>query len=220
MTLNLGLRYEWESGPYDDNDIFSRYLDLSTRRTTAMQKNPPQIPADLLALSTPKFNGAWVFTDSKNRKPFTTQKTIFLPRIGLAHSRQRQDGRQYRLRALRGAGRSPATARTAAPILSQPARGARDSTRHPLRCPSSKAGRRHICPILSRRFESSPVADRQEPRSVHQCRQPANWADQNYRAQINDRINFTIMREIPGQFKVDATWFMNIGRNVPHNDRS
>ena len=26
----------------------------------------------------------------------------------------------------------------------------------------------------------------------------------------NDRINFTIMREIPGQFKVDATWFMNI----------
>ncbi len=35
------------------------------------------------------------------------------------------------------------------------------------------------------------------------------WADQNYRAQTNDRINFTIMREIPGQFKVDATWFMN-----------
>ena len=29
ITLNLGLRYEWESGPYDDNDIFSRYLDLS-----------------------------------------------------------------------------------------------------------------------------------------------------------------------------------------------
>jgi len=25
------------------------------------------------------------------------------------------------------------------------------------------------------------------------------------------------MREIPGQFKVDATWFMNIGRNVPHD---
>ena len=45
----------------------------------------------------------------------------------------------------------------------------------------------------------------------------SNWADQNYRAQINDRVNFTIMREIPGQFKLDATWFMNIGRDVPHD---
>ena len=46
---------------------------------------------------------------------------------------------------------------------------------------------------------------------------PANWADQNYRAQINDRVNFTIMREMPGQFKLDATWFMSIGRHVPHD---
>jgi hypothetical protein len=45
----------------------------------------------------------------------------------------------------------------------------------------------------------------------------ANWANQNYRQQINDRINFTIMREIPGDFKVDATWFMNVGRNVLHD---
>src|SRR5262249_4303804 len=45
----------------------------------------------------------------------------------------------------------------------------------------------------------------------------ANWPDQNYRAQTNDRVNFTIMREIPGQFKVDATWFLNFGRDVPHD---
>jgi outer membrane receptor protein involved in Fe transport len=29
LTLNLGVRYEWESGVYDDRDLFSRYLDLS-----------------------------------------------------------------------------------------------------------------------------------------------------------------------------------------------
>ena len=46
---------------------------------------------------------------------------------------------------------------------------------------------------------------------------PVNYPDQNYRAQSNDRINFTLMKEIPGAFKVDATWFINVGRNVPHN---
>ncbi|MEJ7609450.1 MAG: hypothetical protein WKF37_25040, partial [Bryobacteraceae bacterium] len=45
----------------------------------------------------------------------------------------------------------------------------------------------------------------------------SNWPSQDYRAQTNDRINFTIMREIPGQFKVDATWFMNFGRHVGHD---
>src|SRR5262249_28265048 len=61
LTLNLGLRYEWESGPYDDNDIYSRYLDLSVPNS-AIQKAPPTIPGDVLALSTPKWNGAWVFS--------------------------------------------------------------------------------------------------------------------------------------------------------------
>jgi hypothetical protein len=83
LTLNLGLRHEWESGPYDDHDIFSRYLDLSAPNA-AMQKTLPSIPADLLALSTPRFNGAWVFTDGSNRKAWTTQLHVFLPRIGMA----------------------------------------------------------------------------------------------------------------------------------------
>jgi hypothetical protein len=45
----------------------------------------------------------------------------------------------------------------------------------------------------------------------------ANWPTQNYKAQINDRVNFTLMREIPGKFKVDSTWFFNIGRHVGHD---
>ncbi|MCS7025057.1 MAG: carboxypeptidase-like regulatory domain-containing protein [Bryobacteraceae bacterium] len=34
----------------------------------AMQAAPPVIPADLLALSQPKFHGVWVFSDSNNRR--------------------------------------------------------------------------------------------------------------------------------------------------------
>ena len=83
VTLNLGLRYEWESGPYEENDIYSRYLDLNAPNT-AIQQKPPSMPADVLALSTPKWNGQWVFTDPNNRKSWTTQKNIFLPRVGVA----------------------------------------------------------------------------------------------------------------------------------------
>ena len=41
LTVNLGLRHEWESGPYDDNDIYSRYLDLNAPNR-AIQKSPPR----------------------------------------------------------------------------------------------------------------------------------------------------------------------------------
>ena len=150
LTLNLGLRHEWESGPYDDNDIFSRYLNLSVPNT-AMQKSPPAIPADLLALSTPNYNGAWVFTDSNNRKAWTTQKSIFLPRVGAGHPRKRQDSGQYRLRAVCGAGCRGKRRAPAAPIRWPLAPGARVSARPPLRCRTSRGGRRHTWRIRSRR---------------------------------------------------------------------
>ncbi len=86
-------------------------------------------------------------------------------------------------------------------------------------CLSSKDGRRHICRIRSR-----PTRTRSSCRSARAWELYTNVGQRlrigpirTITAQINDRMNFTIMREIPGQFKVDATWFMNIGRYVPHD---
>ena len=68
LTLNLGLRYEYETPPRDPSDRLSRFLDL-TAPNTAMQAAPPQFPANLLAVrNTPLvWNGAWIFTDSSHR---------------------------------------------------------------------------------------------------------------------------------------------------------
>ena len=52
LTLNLGIRWEWESAPYDDLDTYSRYLDLS-QPNAAIQKAPPVIPADLVWMEVP-----------------------------------------------------------------------------------------------------------------------------------------------------------------------
>jgi hypothetical protein len=212
LTLNLGLRYEWESGPYDEGDIYSRYLDLSAPNQ-AMQRNPPVIPADLLALSKPTFNGAWVFTDDKNRKPFATQKTIFLPRAGLA------------MRVNDKTAVNVGFARYVVPIATVA------NTLSACQWCIGFSQLSNPLPMVEGRpqaYLSNPFPANSNPLQLPIGRglgaytnvgNAANWPDQNYRAQINDRINFTIMREIPGDFKVDATWFMNFGRDVPRNQQ-
>ncbi|MGH9629222.1 MAG: carboxypeptidase regulatory-like domain-containing protein, partial [Bryobacteraceae bacterium] len=217
VTLNLGLRYEWESGPYDDRDIFSRFLDLSAPNE-AIQDAPPEIPADLQGLSTPTFNGAWVFTDSDNRKPFVTQKNIFLPRIGVA------------IRVNDKTAVNVGFARYAVPVTV----GQGTTSANTLAACQWCTGFSQVSnplPFVEGRpqaYLSNPFPNDSNPLQLPIGKSlgpytlvgnAANWANQDYKQQINDRVNFTIMREIPGQFKVDATWFMNIGRNVPHNQR-
>jgi hypothetical protein len=215
LTLNLGLRHEWESSPYDDNDIFSRYLDLSAPNA-AMQKAPPAIPADLLAFSTPKFNGAWVFTDSANRKPWTTQKSIFLPRVGLA------------VRVNDKTAVNIGFARYAVPVVTGSNTNGANTLAACTWCPGFNQISNPL-PFVEGRpqaYLSNPFPAGSNPIQLPigkslgpytNVGNPANWPDQNYRAQTNDRVNFTIMREIPGQFKIDATWFLNFGRDVPHD---
>ena len=216
ITLNLGLRHEWESGPYEDDDIYSRFLDLDAPNT-AMQQNPPQIPADLAAMGQPRFNGAWVFTDSNNRKPFVTQKNIFLPRIGVAVRVNDKTAvnigfARYAVPVVVGGGTTSANTLAACqwcPGFSQ------TSTPLPF-----VEGRPQA--YLSNPFPANNPVQLPIGKSLGAYTNvgfaAANWANQDYKQQINDRINFTIMREIPGNFKLDATWFMNIGRNVPHDD--
>jgi hypothetical protein len=217
ITLNLGLRHEWESAPYDDNDIYSRYLDLAAPNA-AMQRTPPAIPADLLALSTPKLNGAWVFTDSENRKPWITQKSILLPRIGMA------------LRVNDKTAVNIGFARYVVPVTAGNGTPGSANTLAACQWCTGFSQTSNPLPFVEGRpqaYLSNPFPANSNPLQLPigkslgpftQVGNPANWPDQDYRAQTNDRVNFTIMREIPGQFKVDATWFMNFGRHVPHSE--
>ena len=85
ITLNLGLRYEVETGIRDTEDRVSRYLDLSSP-IPEMQAQPPAIPPSVTSIQSEpyKFNGAWVFTDSGNRNAYTTPRDRFMPRAGIA----------------------------------------------------------------------------------------------------------------------------------------
>jgi hypothetical protein len=86
LTLNLGLRWEYEPGPVDRQNRLSQRLDL-TNPIPEMIAAPPAIPAQVLALEAAKgykpiFNGAWIFTDENNRNAWSREALNLLPRIG------------------------------------------------------------------------------------------------------------------------------------------
>jgi hypothetical protein len=85
LTLNLGLRWEYEPGPTDPEDRLSQRIDL-TSPIPEMQTTPPQMNAQAAALMASKgysyvYNGAWVFTSSDSRHVWNTAQN-FLPRVG------------------------------------------------------------------------------------------------------------------------------------------
>ena len=210
ITLNLGLRYEYENAPQDlqDDPQLSRYLELAAP-IREMQQRPPQIPADIRALMDEpyRFTGAWVFTDKENRRMFNSNRYVSLPRAGVAI---RLDDRT----AVR-----VGFARYVVPPLIV------GNTLRSIAMPYYSA-RTNVAPAL----EGIPQARLSDPfpasnplvMPVGQDRgrytnlgDSANWNKQDLRTAVNDRYNFSIQRQLPGQIHLDATFFMNRGRDLP-----
>jgi len=88
LTLNLGLRWEYEPGPVDAQNRLSQRLDL-TNPIPEFQATPPGMPAQVLDLLMtkgykPTYNGAWIFADENNRNAWSRNPYNFLPRLGAA----------------------------------------------------------------------------------------------------------------------------------------
>jgi hypothetical protein len=208
ITLNLGLRYEYETAPIEDQNRFSRYLDL-TQPIPEMNANPPQIPSAVTALNAVsyQFNGAWVYSDANHRALYNPPTLTFLPRAGLA------------LRVNDKTALRIGYARYAIPTLNAigynwyiPLAGFSAST--------------NTAPVL----EGVPQAKLSDPFPASNplilpvgktygrytnLGGSASWVRQDFQQGVNDRINFTVQREVPMGFRVDATYFMNLGHNIP-----
>jgi hypothetical protein len=89
LTLNVGLRWEYEPGPVDRGNRISERLDL-TQPIPEMIATPPAIPitvTNLLGSKNEKqlFNGAWIFATADDRSAWHKAKNGFLPRVGFAY---------------------------------------------------------------------------------------------------------------------------------------
>ncbi|MCX6544594.1 MAG: TonB-dependent receptor [Acidobacteria bacterium] len=92
LTLNVGLRWEYEPGPTDANNRLSVRYDL-TSPIPEMQTTPPTMNAQALALMASKgysysYTGAWVFATKDSPNAWHATWKNFLPRIGLNYRLQ------------------------------------------------------------------------------------------------------------------------------------
>lgn len=86
LTLNLGLRWEYETALRDLEYKYTRTVDLKTP-ISVMQSNPPALPAEATALrsSAPQWTGGWLFTSPSQPYQFDVPKHLFMPKLGAAY---------------------------------------------------------------------------------------------------------------------------------------
>jgi hypothetical protein len=212
LTLNMGLRYEFETPMRSPENRLSRFLDFGNP-IPEFQAGPPDIPQQVLDLrdAAPSFNGAWIFTDSENRRSWNPQKAIFLPRFGLAY-------RLNDVTALR-----IGWSRNVVPSLISDGTGILGSSPYPGFDAQSR-----VLPLIEGVPQS--VLSDPYPADANPLIAPvgktlgrytnlggdADWFHQDWRGAVNDRINVSVQRQLPGRLVADVTYFVNFGRDHPY----
>jgi hypothetical protein len=217
LTLNLGLRDEYETAYHDPNHFFSQGLDLSAP-IPEMQANPPKMPAQALALVGSdfyKYNGQWRFTSSDHPGMWNPQKLALAPRIGMAlRITDRTAFRAgyalyYVPTEMNLQANLPISGFETVGFLEPPYFGV--------------TGYQYTAPLLqgvpqqtfSNPYPSNnpliPITGKAAGTNVGRGGSPLLWYPEDLRKQYNHRININLQHQLPGQIVVSGTYFTNFG---------
>jgi Carboxypeptidase regulatory-like domain len=209
LTLNLGLRYEYEGGLYDPQYRFPQQFDLSDPIPGMQAAIDPLMPADAKAKMAESagqksfiYNGAFRFTESGNKHKTSPDPYGFMPRIGLAW--RFTDKSVLRL----GYGRFVVPASLANPerdTLGEIDLGGFTPTSV---VPATVGGVPQA--YLANPFPNGldPITGKSYGRYTN-LGTAVNIDEYNQRTPISDRLNVTLQRELPGKVVLDATYFVN-----------
>jgi len=211
LTLNLGLRYEYFGPMTDTDDRISRFLDLTKPIPEFQGAGQPVLPPQALALRTapPIYNGSWVFSDSDNRGAWNAPKGLFMPRVGMAY--RVSDKMAFRAGFARYI--VPSTLSDGLNILGSVPYPGFDARTDGLALIQGIPQNR-----LNNPFPNGLVQIVGKTLGTYTgLGGTPTWYQQNFKPGVNDRVNISIQRTLPGQLLADVTWFMNFGRDLPFN---
>ncbi|MGP8247962.1 MAG: carboxypeptidase regulatory-like domain-containing protein [Bryobacteraceae bacterium] len=213
LTLNLGLRME-HSGSIIDNQYRLTYdLDLTQPIPALQGANAPVIPASVTALRTspPIYNGAWEFTDSSHPGAWNTPAIMFEPRLGMAF--KINDKTAIRAGWARFIVPATITEGFGSNLLGSVNYDGFAAT-------SSSVAAIQGVPqeTLSNPFPNGlvPVSGKSLGTYTDMGNPTINWYDPNMTPQADDRVNFSVQRQLPGKVLLDATYFFQYARNDPY----
>lgn len=216
LTINLGLRNEYESAWHDPGHNMSQGLDLSAP-IPEMQANPPKMPAEALALvgnSFYKYNGLWRWTDDSHPGMWNPQKLALAPRVGAAirlndKSALRLGYARYYTPTEMNLNQAPVSGFETVSFLEPPFFGVKgyQNTQNLIQgVPQQTISNPYPPnnPLL-------PILGKGAGTNVGRGGAPLLWYPQDMSKQTNDRININFQRQLAGDIVVSGTWFMNFG---------
>ena len=216
LTLNVGLRWEFEPGATDPLNRISQRLDLTQPIPEMQGSGAPVMPSQATTLMASKnysyiYNGAWVFASDSNPYAWSTSKTNFLPRLGGAF--KLDDKSVARFGYARFLMPISQVRDTLGDFVNQYTGYAQTTTTLGLANGNPQQ-------LLANPYPANnPVI---EPYGQAYGRYTglggAVSLDQNQlRPQINDRMNFSYQRELWFKTIFEANYFMNYGTRVPYD---
>jgi hypothetical protein len=223
ITINLGVRDEYETPWHDPKHQLSRNLDL-TKADPAIAANPPQMPAQALAIVGPNFysfNGLWNFTSSSHPGMWNAPKLNLQPRFGIAY--RVNDTTAVRF------GYAMYTIPTEFNFTPAPVSGFEDVNF--LEPPFfGMTGFQNTAPLLngipqqtiSNPYPANnpllPIPGKSAGTNVGRGGSPLLWYPQSFEKAYNHRLNVTVEHQFPGQLVASLTYFTNFGNQ--HYNRS
>jgi len=221
ITLNLGIRNDYESPWWDPAHNFSKGLDLS-KPIPEMVSNPPVMPAAVSSIvgnNYWKFNGQWQWTSSGSPGMWNAPKLALQPRAGIAF---RIDDKT----SLR-AGYARYTIPTEFSLSGFPGFETVSFLEPPYFGVTSY---QNTAPLLqgvpqqtfSLPFPASnpllPIVGKAAGTNVGRGGMGTNgallWYKQDFTKAYNDRLNISFQRQVPGQIVVMASFFTNFGHQL------